>query len=175
MHDAAREHVRTILQQVPNRRGPVVEIGGRDINGTIRPLFADIGPYASIDLYDGPGVDLVGDVCALPPATTARKLFGRPTVTWVVCCEVLEHAVEPARVCRWAYRILEPGGTFIVTAANPYRAEHSGIDGAALQDGEHYQGVSERALKFWLQQFSKSLIDEVGSDIYAVAWKGKRR
>ena len=108
MHEAAKIYVRTVLQTVPVPKGAVLEIGGRNINGTVRPLFADIGPYASIDLYDGLGVDLVGDVCELDPAKTARKLFGKVAVSCVVCCEVLEHATEPARLCRWAHRILKP-------------------------------------------------------------------
>ena len=95
MHEAAKTYVRQVLKTVSIPKGAVLEIGGRNINGTVRPLFDAIGPYASIDLYDGPGVDLVADVCELDPAKTARKLFGKMAVSCVVCCEVLEHAVRP--------------------------------------------------------------------------------
>jgi SAM-dependent methyltransferase len=174
MHDAARAYVRGILETVPLRVGPVLEIGGRDINGSIRPLFGGIGPYASIDLRDGRGVDLVADVCTLDPRNTALRLFGRKSVACVVCCEVLEHATEPGEICRWAHRVLMPGGLFIVTAANPDRFEHSGIDGGPLRRGEHYAGVTTKALTSWLRLFATARTTTAGADIYAVAWKGRR-
>ena len=174
MHEAASAYVRGVLERVTIPKGPVLEIGGRNINGTVRPLFDAIGPYASIDLYKGPGVDLVGDVCELDPVKTAQRLFKRATVACVVCCEVLEHATEPAKMCRWAHRILKSGGVFILTAANQFRSTHSGIDGGALQKGEHYQGVSDAALRSWLRFFDKTQITTSGADIYATAWKGKR-
>lgn len=173
MHEAASRFVQSVVEHVPI--GPIVEIGGRNINGTVRPLFAAIGPYASIDLYAGRGVDLVGDVCALDPAQTARRLFGRATVTCVVCCEVLEHATQPARICQWAQRILTKGGVLILTAANPQRFTHSGIDGGPLHEGEHYRGVSAAALRRWLTGFQSVRMTTAGADIYAVAWKGRRR
>ena len=174
MHEAAKTYVRGVVNSLTIPSGAVLEIGGRNINGTVRPLFDHIGPYASIDLYDGPGVDLVGDVGELDPAKTATKLFGKVAVSCVVCCEVLEHATEPARMCRWAHRILKPGGVLILTAANPKRFTHSGIDGGPLQDGEHYQGVSESALRSWLRVFRRAQIKMDGADIYATAWKAAR-
>ena len=174
MHEAAKTYVRQVLKTVSIPKGAVLEIGGRNINGTVRPLFDAIGPYASIDLYDGPGVDLVGDVCELDPVKTARKLFGKVAVSCVICCEVLEHAVKPLTLCRWAHRILKPGGVLILTAANPKRFTHSGIDGGPLQDGEHYQGVSESALRSWLKVFRRAQIVVDGADIYATAWKAAR-
>ena len=174
MHEAAKTYVRQALKTVSIPAGAVLEIGGRNINGTVRPLFDAIGPYASIDLYDGPGVDLVGDVCELDPAKTAQKLFGKVAVSCVVCCEVLEHATEPARMCRWAHRILKPGGVLILTAANPLRGTHSGIDGGLLHPGEHYQGVWDSSLKAWLKVFRRAQIVVDGADIYATAWKAAR-
>jgi SAM-dependent methyltransferase len=174
MHEAAKHYVRGVVNSLTIPAGAVLEIGGRNINGSVRPLFKGIGPYASIDLYSGPGVDLVGDVCELDPAKTARKLFGKVAVSCVVCCEVLEHATEPTRMCRWAHRILKPGGVLILTAANPKRFTHSGIDGGPLQAGEHYLGVSESALRSWLRVFRRAQITMDGADIYATAWKAQR-
>ena len=62
----------------------------------------------------------------------------------------------------------------ILTAANPKRFTHSGIDGGPLQDGEHYMGVSEAALRSWLRVFRRAQIVIDGSDIYATAWKATR-
>ncbi len=174
MHAAAKTYVRGVVNSLTIPSGAVLEIGGRNINGSVKSLLEHIGPYASIDLYDGPGVDLVGDVCELDPAKTAKKLFGKVAVSCVICCEVLEHAVKPLTLCRWAHRILKPGGVLILTAANPLRFTHSGIDGGPLQAGEHYQGVSESALRSWLRVFRRAQITMDGADIYATAWKAAR-
>jgi 2-polyprenyl-3-methyl-5-hydroxy-6-metoxy-1,4-benzoquinol methylase len=117
---------------------------------------------------------MVADVCTLSPSRVARALFRRPTVTCVVCCEVLEHALNPKGICRWAHRALAANGVFILTAANPERFEHSGIDGGNLQEGEHYHGVAKRELAAWLKPFTGSEITLSGADIYATAWKGRR-
>jgi hypothetical protein len=175
MHEAAMTFVRTTLERITIPPGPVLEIGGRNINGTVRPLFDDIGPYASIDLRDGPGVDLVADVCDIHPTRTAQTLFQRPTVSCVVCCEVLEHAIDGQGICQWAYRVLAPGGVFLVTAANPDRAAHSGIDGGAVRPGEHYRGVSAAQLRAWLHAFTRREIVINGADVYAIGWKRSRR
>jgi hypothetical protein len=175
MHEAAMAFVRASLKRLPIPRGPVLEIGGRNINGTVRPLFEGIGPYASIDLYDGDGVDVVADVCTLDPARIARALFQRPKVACVVCCEVLEHAQNGKGICRWAFRVLAQGGVFLITAANPERSPHSGIDGGSVRDGEYYRGVSASRLRTWLHDFTRCEITVSGSDIYASAWKRRRR
>jgi len=40
-----------------------------------------------------------------------------------------------------AFRMLEPGGMFVMTAAGPGRAPHSAVDGKGLQPGEHYANI----------------------------------
>jgi hypothetical protein len=176
MHDAAKDFVRSVLEQHAIPRGPVIEIGGRNINGTVRPLFASIGPYASIDLYNGPGVDLVSDVCRLDPKRTIQRLFEKSTAACVVCCEVLEHTPKGKDICRWAYQALGRAGVFIVTAASPTRCSHSGIDGGGLHPGEYYNGVPSSTLAQWLNDFSDVVVYDGsgGLDVYAVARKGRR-
>lgn len=147
--------------------GAVVEIGGRDINGTVRGLFGE-APYVSVDLADGPGVDVVADGCAYRPITT-------PAV--VVCCEVLEHAPDAHLLCENVYGMLRPGGVFIVTAAGEGRTPHSAIDGGALRPGEFYRNVRRDVLEQWLWQFRpyvEIVVDGEAKDIYAFASKGPR-
>jgi hypothetical protein len=172
MHTEVIDFVRSVVELTPIPSGPVIEIGGRNINGTVRPLFNG-RPYASIDLQNGPGVDMVADVCQLDPTRTAKALFKRRDVACVVCCEVLEHARNGKRICRWAYHVLAPNGLFIVTAASPTRAPHSGIDGGEVQDGEHYKGVSAATLRGWLIDFPIAQVStrRDGLDVYAVARK----
>src|SRR5262245_27861191 len=110
MHVAAYQFVSRVVRAKPfTHLGPMVEIGGRDINGSVRPLLEPWATtYTSLDLYPGPGVDLVIDAVRYTPATP---------LMCVVCCEVLEHAPNAADSCRWAHHVLADGGVFIVTAA----------------------------------------------------------
>lgn len=137
MHQAAH----TFVAEQVAAHGPfasVVEIGSRDINGSVRGLFPH-SSYVGLDLYGGPGVDWIGD---------SREFRPERPVDAVVCCEVLEHAEDWPGVVHAAVGWLQPGGLLIVTCAGPGRREHSGIDGGRrLQPGEYYANVSAAALR----------------------------
>ena len=47
--------------------GHVVELGSRNFNGSIRPLFADALSYTGVDILPGYGVDVVADAAAFSP------------------------------------------------------------------------------------------------------------
>lgn len=141
----------------------MLEVGARDINGSVRSLFGRV-EYIATDIEPGPGVDLVapGEQITLP----------RPVDT-VVCCEVLEHTEAAEAICRNAYQLLAPGGAFIVTAAAPPRAEHSAVDGGELFEGEFYRNVGPGDLGAWLSDFDvmEIVVDEDAGDIRAIALK----
>lgn len=159
MHSEAYDYVQSV--SVPD--GAVLEIGARNINGSVRGLFPG-RPYVGIDIAPGPDVDVVADGSAYAPEAP-------PAV--VVCAEVLEHAENAAAICAQAHRVLSPGGVFIVTAAGDGRAPHSCIDGGQLRDGEYYANVSAHQLAGWLSGFADVQIREnpAAKDIYATAIK----
>jgi SAM-dependent methyltransferase len=77
-------------------------------------LGAGGGPYAacfpnrvSLDIEPAPGVAVIGDAHALPFAGAAFEQ--------VVCTEVLEHLLEPARATDEMWRVLAPGGRLVLT------------------------------------------------------------
>lgn len=152
MHPAAYEWVARHA-----RPGRTLDIGGRDINGTVRALFGD--DYTALDLVDGPGVDVVADVCSYQ----AKKF------DVIVCCEVLEHT--DADILGAAYRLLRKGGLLIVTAAGPGRQPHSAVDGGPLREGEYYRNVEPFELEQSLAGWSSSEVDVSGEDVRAVATK----
>lgn len=143
----------------------VVEFGSRDINGSIRCLFADAA-YLGIDIEPGPGVDHVGNAAAY------RTRVGHDCV---VCVEVLEHTAEAERIVAAAYEALLPNGVVILTMATDPRLPHSGVDGGPVQAGEYYRNVGQAELKGWLALFDDVHIEahEDRGDLYAVARRGE--
>lgn len=140
-----------------------VDVGGRDINGTVRPhVHAD--RYTCVDLIAGPGVDVVADV---------RNWEPQEPVDLVVCAEVLEHADDAAGVVEACGRILARGGTLLLTAAADPRVPHSGMDGAAVRTGEHYANIDPDDLRAWLKGWKsvEVVYDAVHGDVYAHAVK----
>jgi SAM-dependent methyltransferase len=111
----------------------VLDLGGRDVNGTVRDLFPDAADYVVVDINPGDGVDIVADAADL--ATTEYYDV-------VVCCETFEHAQRWREICDAAFRSLHRGGQFVATMAGPGRPEHSAIDGEfRLLNGEYYGNV----------------------------------
>jgi SAM-dependent methyltransferase len=139
MHQEAFEFVREVLAELPAPR-TVVELGGRDFNGSVRGLFEPTS-YLSVDLLPGKSVDVVADAAEFEPPEPPDL---------VVCCEVLEHTPAADRIVRNAVRMLAPGGVLLVTCATDPRAPHSAVDGGGLRAGEWYQNVGQDALAAWL-------------------------
>ncbi len=146
----------------------VLDLGGRDINGTPRALFPN-AVYTVLDYCKGPNVHIVAD---------AAKW--EPTRQWdlVLATEVFEHTPAWPLICQTAYKALKPGGLFITTMAGPGRAPHSGIDGEhELHPGEHYQNVEPKSLQLALQWYGFVDIEvdfhKKACDVRAVARKAK--
>ena len=65
----------------------MIEVGSRDINGSLRSIIESMGPieYVGVDAVPGPGVDRVCEV------DNIARLFGENSFDLVVSTEVLEH------------------------------------------------------------------------------------
>lgn len=164
LHPEAFQFIEDTLRRLPLRRR-VVEFGGRDANGSIRPLFSGATSYVSVDAAAGAGVDVVADAAAFRPMELPDT---------VVCCETLEHAIDPRAICLNAGKILAPGGFLVLTAATDPRAPHSAVDGGPLRQGENYRNVDPKDLDSWLKDsgFAHRQIETTSrGDVYAVAAK----
>lgn len=115
----------------------VIEIGSRNINGSVRPLFPK-ARWVGLDLHPGPDVDVVCDMMEYTPPKQ---------VDLVICCEVLEHAEPWKQMLSQAQAWLKPGGRMIITCAGPGRLPHSHIDGCQLRPGEYYGNISAEDLR----------------------------
>lgn len=96
---------RVVAHEQPE--APVLEVGARDVNGSVRQLFPQDG-YLGIDLAPGPGVDRILDILK------AGDRFNSSFKT-VVCCETLEHVKEPWAAIDTMALALKPGGLLIAS------------------------------------------------------------
>lgn len=168
MHPEAHNYVERMVGGRRFKR--VLEIGSRDINGTVRDVVsADY--YHGIDIVAGPGVDEVAD------ATSYRS---EETYDAVICCEVLEHLQNKVGIIDTAQECLRgPGcckhtpGLFIITCATDPREPHSAIDGGPVRDGEWYSNVDPSALTTLLNLYFvvQHIHTTPDGDLYVTATK----
>lgn len=144
--------------------GHVLEIGSRNLNGSVRPLFTNAASYTGIDIQAGPGVDIQADGATFIPTES-------PDV--VVCMETLEHTDRAWAIVRNAAAMLSPGGHLLVTCATDPRSPHSGEDGGSLKRGEFYRNVPPDELVKWTVDAGLRVLDCEAhldrGDLYLVA------
>ena len=151
MHPQAYNFVARYYTEAPLA---VLDLGGRDINGSVRTLFPAADPYVVLDIAPGDNVDVVADAATWAPDREFDV---------VVCCETFEHTKTWPQICSTAFKALRPGGRFIATMAGPGRPEHSGVDGGwTLHDGEFYGNVRPDVLRAVLTAcgFVRILVDQ---------------
>ncbi|MEM4407777.1 MAG: class I SAM-dependent methyltransferase [Candidatus Caldarchaeum sp.] len=105
--------VQAVAKPFPGSR--VLEVGSRNINGTIRPIFQGC-EYLGIDLYPGEGVDLVMDA--------EKMAFPDGFFDGVVSTSTLEHVARIWMACEEMQRVLKRGGWIIVTCCGIAFPQH---------------------------------------------------
>lgn len=90
----------------------------------IRPLQGMGYHVRHCDLKRAEGVDLVGDI--LSPALQ-RQISATP-VDVALCCNLLEHLMDPISFARACGAIVRPGGYLVVSMPYSYPLHHDPID-----------------------------------------------
>jgi len=96
-------------------RGPLLEIGSRDYGNT--PDYRQFLPgieYIGVDLFEGPGVDLVADLSGEMVEVDAQ--IGGRRFNTILCFSVLEHCSDVFRLCRNLEALLEKNGRIFISA-----------------------------------------------------------
>jgi SAM-dependent methyltransferase len=116
MRDHNKAFCRLVAETV-DCPGPIYEFGSYQVEGqegyaNLRGLFPE-REYVGCDMRPGPGVDRVEDVTAiqLPDGTAGT----------VLCIETFEHVFEVRRAFDEVFRVLKPGGVFVITSPLNFR------------------------------------------------------
>ena len=112
MNYAVYNYVDAVLQTHPEVQGEVLELGSYDVNGSVRPLFANrerFPEYLGVDMREGPGVDRV---------MIASEMAFQNKFDTIVSTEMLEHDSRFWRTAVKIYFALKPLGHLIVTTRN---------------------------------------------------------
>lgn len=177
MHDAVLQYVSRFQTAAVVR---VLDIGGRDLNGSPRMFFPNALPYDVLDLYEGPNVNIVADATAWRLDDDPRKSGPRESYDLAVCTEVFEHVKDWPGILQTAYEALRPGGRVIFTCAGPGRPVHSGIQPVwglmydeKTKSYEHYANVSAEEIGEVLraQGWADIEVGQLGLDTQGTAIK----
>lgn len=83
----------------------VLEVGSRNVNGSVRKFFS--GPYVGLDMEEGDGVDLVNSSAKIP--------FSKGKFDVVVSTEVVEHDPTFWLSMQEVGRVMRKGGWLLLT------------------------------------------------------------
>jgi len=94
----------------------ILEVGSRDVNGSIRPYILKISQpesYTGVDMEAGKFVDVVLD------AERLVDHFGVNVFDVVICCEMVEHVKNWQLIFGNLKRVLKPTGLMLLTTVMP--------------------------------------------------------
>ncbi len=89
----------------------VIEVGSRDVNGSMRPLIKSYDPqdYIGVDIVGSPGVDVI---CS---AVNLVSVFGEQSFDVVISTELLEHVRDWKLVIHNIKSICKTDGIILLT------------------------------------------------------------
>jgi SAM-dependent methyltransferase len=98
----------------------VIEIGSRNVNGSLRPHLLSLSPsaYVGIDICRGSGVDILCDV------KNVLEVFGIERFDIVLSTEMLEHVADWRTAISNMKHICKPGGLVLLTTRSPGFPRH---------------------------------------------------
>jgi SAM-dependent methyltransferase len=149
-----RDHNKAFCQLVAQTfqcPGPIYEFGAYQVEGQeayadLRGLFPERS-YVGCDMRLGPGVDRVEDVSNL---TLCDSIVGTS-----LCIETFEHVFEVRRAFDEVFRVLRPGGLFVLTSPLNFRI-HSYPD--------DYWRMTPTCLRRMLAPYAASVVGAQGHD-----------
>ncbi len=110
-HASCLEFGRRVLAESDVRGRRILEVGARDLNGSLRSYIESFGPaeYVGTDVAPGPGVD------TLVPVEGLVARYGATSFDMVVATEVLEHVKDWRAAVTNLKQTCRPGGIILLT------------------------------------------------------------
>lgn len=101
----------TMLVKKEVRGKDILEVGSRNVNGSVRALAEPLAPecYIGIDIQEGEGVDVICNVYDIVDKYGVDQFDG------VVCTEVLEHVENWRRAVYNLKTVVKVGGFIIIS------------------------------------------------------------
>lgn len=164
MTGACEVWIRDRLEREPTIAGHVLELGSRDVNGSIRREFEDrlrFPVYLGLDLEAGPGVDLQGKAGELP--------FDDGQFGVIVTLEMLEHDETFWRTLAECHRVLSPEGWLLITTRGFTFPRHD-------YPNDYWRFSSDglqAALRFFGFDYADTVEDAADLGVFAAARKVK--
>jgi hypothetical protein len=136
MFDAEARWLRCALDAFPQERlSPLLNLGSSSVevregvqpwieDQVFCPLRARNVEVVHVDMRELPGVDVKADLT--DPADVRRLRALRPRA--LLCCNLLEHVIEPDRLARHCLDLVAPGGLLFVTVPFSYPYHRDPID-----------------------------------------------
>jgi SAM-dependent methyltransferase len=89
----------------------VLDVGSRNVNGSLREVIVSLGPlsYVGVDIEPGAGVD---ELCSVHDLIGR---FGRESVDLVVSTELIEHVLDWRSALSQVKNVLKEGGVLLIT------------------------------------------------------------
>lgn len=87
----------------------ILDVGSRDINGSVRDVLSAKAEFLGIDMIDGKHVDIVMNSHDL------SKKFPKNHFDLITCCETLEHDDKFWITVEEMKKVLKPGGWMLIT------------------------------------------------------------
>ncbi len=168
MHAEAWRWLEVQIQPLLAQSARVVDLGGRNVNGSPRGLFGPDTAYTVIDTHAAPGVDIVADAGTWWPPREQHAAYDVALST-----EVFEHTANWRAIVYNLWLLLRPGGTVLVTCACPPRRAHGAEGVEPPPPGEWYANVEPEDLRATMHMLFRdvSLQTHPRGDVYA---RGRR-
>lgn len=108
---ACLEFGRMQLSPADARGKAVLEVGARNVNGSLRSFVEGLAPsrYVGVDVEPGAGVD---EICR---AENVRGRFGEAAFDLLISTELIEHVRDWQRVLTNFKSVLRPNGVMLIT------------------------------------------------------------
>jgi len=121
MKPAILHTIASALSKDEIRGKDVLEVGSKNVNGSVRPIVMNLKPnsYIGVDIVHGPDVDKICDIQDLITE------FGIESFDAVFCTEVLEHIENWVGGIHNLKGVLKPGGILIVSTPSKGFHYHS--------------------------------------------------